>query len=552
MKRHTKADIVELASPIYKQSFVPMSQAEVITYNSLVTAIQSNLLLTSLKKDAQQDSLLHRSQARFAREALANVRRVCVGFSRVIPTLTEKHRQETEFLLDLYGVNPEKAERIKTFMHSAQVERLTPCDCCGLELSILLLLPCCGGMVCTECIDGQESLEYKNDGSEKWMHKHIDDKKRKQRRSRKYYKKDCLLCEDGFFDVDNLQLLQPGFVFTWKDNIQVAKTTNGEVPMRIEVARRSGETNGNSNGHPDVDSGMAQDVNDERDIIARPLAVRRRTKKPGDGHECEYDPHAVDGKCTLCLLEHDSCNLLESKRCHVCYRTARDCPEEETKSSYIVKKCLSLVQGNKPSRQSLEELDEGARPIKIIIFSQFRKALNLVGDRLLGRFGSACVSEYWGRYRTQELHKFTSDPECFCMLLGKDGSEGLDLSFVTHIFFLEEIWDKSLAEQTVARAWRMGARGAVEVETIIAQDTVEETMKALEAGDLNKILDFKEDELSSSFKQKDGQNRKTHVLLRSLRFITDYHQFRKNIQKRLPPKPSEGLSHQPLPSKRRK
>ena len=139
------------------------------------------------------------------------------------------------------------------------------------------------------------------------------------------------------------------------------------------------------------------------------------------------------------------------------------------------------------------------------------------------------------------------------MLSGKDGSEGLDLSFVTHIFFLEEIWDKSLAEQTVARAWRMGARGAVEVETIIAKDSVEETMKAFETGMLNDVYGLKEDEspLSSS-KMKDGQNLKAHVLLKSLRLITDYHQFRKNFQKRPLPKTSEVPSRQPQPPKRRK
>jgi hypothetical protein len=66
------------------------------------------------------------------------------------------------------------------------------------------------------------------------------------------------------------------------------------------------------------------------------------------------------------------------------------------------------------------------------------------------------------------------------MLLSNDGSEGLDLSFVTHIFFLEEVWDKSLAEQAVARAWRMGAKGRVEVETLVAKNSVEATMQEFE------------------------------------------------------------------------
>ena len=164
MKRHTKNDIVELAPPIFKESFVTMSYGEVMTYNAIVAAIQSNLLLTSMKKDAQQDSLLHRSQARYAREALANVRRVCVGFSRVVPTLSEKFFLETEFLMNHYGLLPDKQDRIKKFLHHAEMEGQTPCDCCGLELSILLVLPCCGGLVCTECMEGQESTEYDHDG----------------------------------------------------------------------------------------------------------------------------------------------------------------------------------------------------------------------------------------------------------------------------------------------------------------------------------------------------------------------------------------------------
>ena len=81
----------------------------------------------------------------------------------------------------------------------------------------------------------------------------------------------------------------------------------------------------------------------------------------------------------------------------------------------------------------------------------------------------ACVADYaYGGTRTQELHKFIHDPECFVMLLVSSrldlivfiyrdcqiqevnlttcflyqsmvGSVGLDLSFVTHIFFLGEL-----------------------------------------------------------------------------------------------------------------
>ncbi len=45
----------------------------------------------------------------------------------------------------------------------------------------------------------------------------------------------------------------------------------------------------------------------------------------------------------------------------------------------------------------------------------------------------------YGGTRAQELQKFIQSPECFVMLLSKQGAVGLDLSFVTHIFFLGKL-----------------------------------------------------------------------------------------------------------------
>jgi hypothetical protein len=105
-----------------------------------------------------------------------------------------------------------------------------------------------------------------------------------------------------------------------------------------------------------------------------------------------------------------------------------------------------------------------------------------------------------------------NDPACFCMLLSNDGSEGLDLSFVTHIFFLEEVWDKSLSDQAVARAWRMGATGPVHVETLVAKGSVEET--ALRKGTSRRHAD------KSNF-PSEYLKTKAKILLQSLRYITD-------------------------------
>jgi hypothetical protein len=166
------------------------------------------------------------------------------------------------------------------------------------------------------------------------------------------------------------------------------------------------------------------------------------------------------------------------------------------------------------------------RPLKVIIFSQFRKVLNMTGDRLLRRFGNGCVAEYWGTFRKKELHKFINDDGCFCMLLGKDGSEGLDLSFVTHIIFLEQVWDKSLENQAVARAWRMGAKGRVSVETLIAQKSIEETMASLDKdlergtfGSSNEIRGIRS--IVEGNKASEYQRAKVSALLNSVKLITN-------------------------------
>jgi hypothetical protein len=118
----------------------------------------------------------------------------------------------------------------------------------------------------------------------------------------------------------------------------------------------------------------------------------------------------------------------------------------------------------------------------------------------------------------------------FTSLLSNDGSEGLDLSFVTHIFFLEEIWDQALMDQAVARAWRMGAKSAVEVETLFAENTVEETMEELERG--TKMESTIDDDLNASKSKPnatDYERMKTRHLLQSLKLMTNYHRFGRQV-----------------------
>ena len=62
--------------------------------------------------------------------------------------------------------------------------------------------------------------------------------------------------------------------------------------------------------------------------------------------------------------------------------------------------------------QQLEELRDPAhppsRPLKVVIYSEHRKALDFLGHFLLARFGPNAVAQHWGPYRATELRKFVS------------------------------------------------------------------------------------------------------------------------------------------------
>ncbi|GKZ00035.1 hypothetical protein MPSEU_000956900 [Mayamaea pseudoterrestris] len=480
-KRHTKLDIVELPSPLYHRKIVTMSPEEAAAYNSIACAVQTNLLVCGMGGSPMglQDSLLHRSQRKSAKKALDNIRRSCIGFSRVMLKLEPAFFLETIELLEKHEICESRIHKIRQYMIGAQEEQIFPCECCGLRLAMLLLLPCCGGLACPECMDGCS---------------------------------ECALC-DAHFDVNDFQLLQPGFDFTWSTVVDEKK----DIPQRKPSAS-------------EISIGTQPDTINLEPIV-RPLLERRRTRKYGD-HKCEFDIFAVDGRCVLCLHEHNACVLTNEKsRCATCYRVGIPCPPDESKAFYLTQKLRKLCSQRRQwcasgSSEFNLAIVGDHRPLKAIIFSQFREVLNVIGTRLIWEFGSACIAEFWGKSRQAELTKFASNSDCFCMLLGKDGSEGLDLSFVTHVFFLEEILDKSLMDQAVARAWRMGAMGRLEVETIIAKETVEETMENLDAlMNEDKVGIGKSVARGESSDLKSDQLSKTHFLLRSLRLLTEYHYF---------------------------
>lgn len=60
-----------------------------------------------------------------------------------------------------------------------------------------------------------------------------------------------------------------------------------------------------------------------------------------------------------------------------------------------------------------------------------------------------------------------------------EGALGLDLSFVTHMFLLDALLNRSLEQQVVSRAYRIGARDHVEVMQLYAVETIEDILQSM-------------------------------------------------------------------------
>ncbi|POM59942.1 F-box protein [Phytophthora palmivora] len=129
------------------------------------------------------------------------------------------------------------------------------------------------------------------------------------------------------------------------------------------------------------------------------------------------------------------------------------------------------------------------RYVKVIIFSQFtefiwRTKLAFMQQKIPTADFITLVNP---KARMKALKRFRTDPSLNVLLLSELGSHGLDLSFVTHVFLMEEIWDKSLEQQVVSRAHRMGAQQAVEVEQLRMRGSVESEIAKVNEFNENKV-----------------------------------------------------------------
>ena len=113
---------------------------------------------------------------------------------------------------------------------------------------------------------------------------------------------------------------------------------------------------------------------------------------------------------------------------------------------------------------------------KAIVFSRFWPHINLIDRSLSDARIPHCVLKRDTSARTKNavVDAFRTSNDFSVLLMDTTGAVGLDLSMASWVFLMEPLLDRSVEEQIVSRAHRMGAKQDVHVEIMVMQDSAED------------------------------------------------------------------------------
>jgi superfamily II DNA or RNA helicase len=128
--------------------------------------------------------------------------------------------------------------------------------------------------------------------------------------------------------------------------------------------------------------------------------------------------------------------------------------------------------------QLSEVIDEGH---KVLVFSQFTSFLSIVRRRLDERSITYEYLDGKTTDRQSRVQRFQEDTDCRLFLVSlKAGGQGLNLTAADYIYILDPWWNPAVEAQAVDRAHRIGQTRRVFAYRLIARDTVEEKIVALQ------------------------------------------------------------------------
>ena len=130
----------------------------------------------------------------------------------------------------------------------------------------------------------------------------------------------------------------------------------------------------------------------------------------------------------------------------------------------------------------LEQLAEVcAEGHKVLVFSQFTSFLALVRGRLEDAGIGHEYLDGQTRDRKARVARFQGDPTCQVFVISlKAGGTGLNLTAASYVYLLDPWWNPAVEAQAIDRSHRLGQTRAVTAYRLIAEDTVEDKILALQ------------------------------------------------------------------------
>jgi superfamily II DNA or RNA helicase len=149
----------------------------------------------------------------------------------------------------------------------------------------------------------------------------------------------------------------------------------------------------------------------------------------------------------------------------------------------------ALVPGSNPTRTTSSKLElllsnletAAADGHKSLVFSQWTSMLDLVEPELARSGHSFVRLDGATSDRAAVVERFQNDPGVSVFLVSlKAGGVGLNLTAADHVFLLDPWWNPAAEEQAFDRAHRIGQEKPVFLYRLVAADTVEERILALQ------------------------------------------------------------------------
>lgn len=131
----------------------------------------------------------------------------------------------------------------------------------------------------------------------------------------------------------------------------------------------------------------------------------------------------------------------------------------------------------------LQEIRDGEKGEKTIIFSQFTSLLDLLEIPIMRKGWG--YRRYDGSMRAGDRNTavldFTDNPNCKIMLVSlKAGNSGLNLVAASQVIIFDPFWNPYIEEQAIDRAHRIGQTKDVHIHRILVEKTVEDRILELQ------------------------------------------------------------------------